>query len=113
MRRKHEIIEGRHISVWDDGPTFADRYTVVYLDAVSEGMFGNANVSYIAMGPAPFHPQGFCQHGEMALAAVTYKGRGGAFKKRVRFADLPMDCQRAVVRDIADDAIRALPEVTP
>jgi hypothetical protein len=31
MRRKHEVINGHKISVWDC-PKFIDRYTVVYLD---------------------------------------------------------------------------------
>lgn len=36
MRRKHEVIEGKHISVWDDGDSVVDRYTVVFLDEVDE-----------------------------------------------------------------------------
>jgi hypothetical protein len=60
MRRKHEMIEGRPISVWDSGDKFADRFTVVYLDEIDE----RGNVQYLGMSAAPFHPQGFCQHGE-------------------------------------------------
>jgi hypothetical protein len=100
MRRKHEIIEGKAISVWDDGEKFADRYTVVYLDDIGESWEGRANVVYLGMSAAPFHPQGFCQHGEMHLDAVAYKGRGGAFNKRIKFDDLPADCQKAVKNDL-------------
>ena len=100
MRRKHEVINGKKISVWDDGDKFADRYTVVFLDDIGESWEGLANVVYLAMGATPFHPQGFCQHGEMNLNAVAYKGRGGAFTKRIKFTELPADCQKAVLQDM-------------
>jgi hypothetical protein len=95
MRRKHETINGHNISVWDDGNKTIDRYTVVYLDNVYDG-----NVVYLAMDAMPFFPNGFCQHGEMPLDAVAYKGRGGAFEKRIKFNDLPIDCQKAVLQDL-------------
>jgi hypothetical protein len=97
MRRKHETIKGHNISVWDDGPNGPmDRYTVVYLDDV----YPNGKVDYLAMNAYPFHPQGFGQHGEMDLNAVAYKGRGGAFARRMKFEDLPDDCKRAVKQDL-------------
>jgi hypothetical protein len=95
MRRKHELIEGQSISCWDDSEKFVDRYTVVFLDEEKDG-----RVSYLAMSEKPFHPQGFGQYGEMQIDAVAYKGRGGAFLKRIKFSDLPEDCQRAVIQDI-------------
>ena len=98
MRRKHELIENRLISVWDDGDSVADRYTVVFLAEETRGQ-----VPYLAMSANPFHPQGFGQHGEMQIDAVAYRGRGGCFKKRIKFADLPADCQRAVVNDLRGD----------
>jgi len=93
--KKHETIDGRNISVWDDGNTVIDHYTVVFLDDEK-----NRKVPYLAMNDTPFHPQGFCQYGEMPIDAVAYKGRGGAFKKRIRFEDLPADCQKAVKQDL-------------
>lgn len=98
MRRKHEVINGHKISVWDC-PKFIDRYTVVYLD----NPYDNGNVDYLAMNEQPFSPQGFGQHGEMPLCAVQYKGRGGCFDKRIKFADLPPDCQKAVLQDFEMD----------
>jgi hypothetical protein len=95
MRRKHELIEGRPISCWDDGEKYVDRYTVVFLDEEKDG-----RVSYLAMSENPFYPLGFGQHGEMQIDDVAYKGRGGAFSKRIKFSDLPADCQRAVIQDI-------------
>ena len=95
MRRKHEMINGHPISVWDDGDKVADRYTVVFLDTEQDG-----KVDYLGMSGAPFHPQGFCQHGSMPIDAVAYRGRGGCFEKRIAFADLPEDCRKAVEFDL-------------
>ena len=98
MRRKHEMILGHPISVWDDGDKVADRYTVVYLDTEDE----RGNVQYVAMSASPFHPQGFGQLGDMPLFMVAYQGRGGAFKKRIRFVDLPDDCKKLVQQDLKE-----------
>jgi hypothetical protein len=92
---KHEVIEGHNISVWINNHVF-DKYTVVFLDDVDDKL----NVPYLGMSDHPFHPQGFGMHGEMKLYAVAYKGRGGAFDKRIKFADLPDDCKRAVMQDL-------------
>jgi hypothetical protein len=93
MRRKHELINGQKLSVWESKNCF-DKYTVVYLD-------DNLNtVNYLAMSENPFHPQGFCQHGDMDINAVAYKGRGGCFDKRIKFDELPEDCKKAVLQDL-------------
>lgn len=98
MRRKHEVVNGHKISVWDSGKKVIDRYTVVYLDNV----YDNGHVDYLALNGTPFSPNsGFCQHGDMPLWCVAYKGRGGAFEKRIKFDDLPDDCRRAVLQDQA------------
>lgn len=99
MRRKHEMVDGHPISVWDDGDKCFDRYTAVYLDTLDKR---TDKVQYVGMSEHPTHPQGFGQHGEMPINAVQYEGRGGAFKKRIRFADLPADCQKLVRYDIAE-----------
>ena len=95
MRRKHETVLGHPISCWDNGSKLADRYTVVFLDTETNG-----KVQYLGISGAPFHPQGFCQHGEMPIDCVAYKGRGGAFDKRIPFNALPEDCRRAVEQDL-------------
>ena len=104
MKRKHEIINGQNISVWES-KNVVDRYTVVFLDDVFKhpAHYNNEYVPYLAMSGAPFHPQGFCQHGEMQLSAVAYKGRGGCFDKRIKFVDLPEDCQKAVLHDLTSN----------
>jgi hypothetical protein len=96
MKRKHEVINGHNISVWFNKNCF-DKFTVVYLDEVDEQL----NVPYIGMSDNPFHPQGFGQHGKMKVYNVAYKGRGGCFDKRIKFAELPVDCQWAVIQDLS------------
>jgi hypothetical protein len=100
MKRKHETINGHNISCWDDGESVVDRYTVVFLDEIDD----QGKVGYLAMSSNPFHPQGFCQHGDMMIGDVAYKGRGGAFTKRIKFSDLPPDCQKAVQQDLNFEA---------
>jgi hypothetical protein len=49
------------------------------------------------MSGAPFHPQGFGQHGESEtiIDRPTY----GHLGKKITFADLPEDCQKLVISD--------------
>ena len=108
MRRKHETIEGHNISVWDDGPETIDRYTVVYLDTEDD----HGKVEYLGMSSLPFSPGGFSQHGEMQIQNVCYTGRGGVFKKRIAFADLPIECQKAVKWDLAIQGNKMKPKLT-
>lgn len=103
MRKKHEVIDGARISCWDDGPASGDRYTVVYLDDARRGScsYGYLIVPYLGMNALPFHPShGVAQHGWMDWGEVAYEGRGGVFKKRIKFADLPEDCQQLVHKDL-------------
>jgi len=89
MKRKHEIVNARRISVWWSNHCL-DQWTVVDLDSLDKrGM-----VSYIAMSNDPFHPQGVGITGEMPLCRVQYQGRGGAFDRRVKFSELNEDCQQ-------------------
>jgi len=102
MRHKHEIVGGHKVSCWDNGPKWADRYTVVLLDSASRDHGRNVPwVVCLCMGGAPASPNGFCQTAEMPLGRVGYRGRGGAFVKRIRFSDLPEACQVAARRWLA------------
>jgi hypothetical protein len=85
---RHEKIQGHPIACYDNGGRSADRYTVVYLDAPERpGLF-----ACIGMDDRPFHPQGIGMH------ATAMPGRH--LGKRVRFSDLPADCQKAVLQDL-------------
>ena len=96
-RHKCEIVSGQRISCWWNKDCW-DCWTVVFLDTQDE----RHTVGFRGMSDHPCHPQGYGQWGEMALCHVGYKGRGGCFDKRVKFADLPEECQKLVLSDIKD-----------
>lgn len=80
-------------SIYNNGGATCDRYTVYYggrgsVCHTERGVFRE----FLGMSGAPFHPQGFCQHG----TGVPGRHNG----KRITFDDLPEDCQRAVLQDL-------------
>lgn len=83
------------LTCYDSGPDTADRYTVLYGAPFWDLGYGR-EIPYLAMSGAPFHPQGFCQHGQMPAH------NRAALGKKIRFTDLPADCQHAVKQDCAD-----------
>ena len=85
----NEIILGRPIRCYDNGGRSADRYTAVYLFSPERAY---RSYSAVGMDDRPFHPQGIGMH----CAAVPGKHLG----KRIRFTDLPIDCQKAVTQDL-------------
>jgi len=73
-----------------------DRFTVQFTRASScLGSTYIGRVYYLAMSEAPFHPQGFGQHGEHA-------GKLGHCGSVIKFSDLPNDCQKAVAETYAE-----------
>jgi hypothetical protein len=83
----HETVNGQPVKVYDNGGKTIDRYTVAYM-AQPEPFC----VSMLAMNDSPFWPQGFCQH---------CGGKPGPhLGKRIPFASLPEDCQKAVKQDL-------------
>lgn len=78
-------------SIYDNGGESADRYTVYYK---GRGTINSINGSRdcVAMDDRPFHPQGFGQHGQ----GMPGKHNG----KRIKFEELPPDCQRLVMQDL-------------
>lgn len=91
---------------YDNGES-ADRYTAVYLAPMIQKdgtRYTPDCFSYVGMDANPFHPQGFGQHGESDRGPVDFPhcrlGRRNHLGKRIRFADLPPDCQRLVVQDL-------------
>lgn len=82
------------LSCYDSGPNKGmDRYTVLYGAPFWSPEMGR-NVPYFAASASPFHPQGFGQHGEMPSHNRSNCGR------KIRWADLPEDVQRAVKQDL-------------
>lgn len=81
--------------IYDSGMKTFDRYTVYFLDDIFEAR-GNKpkTTAYLAMSENPFHPQGFCQHGE----GVPGKHNG----KVISFDKLPPDCQQLVKRELKE-----------
>lgn len=81
------------LAIFDD-PRTCDRYTVFYVD-VEDGY-----LSYVGMSGAPFHPQGFGQHGEMQaheVAQYRYHNK----HRYARWSALPEDCKKLVRQDLA------------
>jgi hypothetical protein len=81
------------IRVYDNGGKTFDRYTVAYLEtAFISRATGKKEYEFVGMSAYPFHPQGFGQHGECGI--------GRHLGKRIKFADLPEQCQRLVLSDL-------------
>lgn len=100
-RMKCEEVEGFIVAVWDSGPKDNDRYTVVDLGNIIKGSIGEEIVQYYGMNECPFSPNmGVAQTGEISLGLAHHAGRGGcvAFKRRIKFSDLPPDCQKAALQ---------------
>jgi hypothetical protein len=97
----------KYVRIYDNGGPDVpggtiDRYMVVYTGRYrgKDGWF-----QHVGMSGAPYHPQGFCQHGESQEQLDTLKGWAPAMGrrchlgKRIPFEDLPKDCQRVVKMD--------------
>ena len=99
MTRKEQFMPNgipRKIRVYDNlGETF-DRYTVVFTGNYK----GRNGCDYLGMSENPYHPQGFGQHGwhERVIDYPSYTHLG----KKIKFEDLPQDCQRAVIEDYTE-----------
>ncbi len=50
-------------------------------------------VASVGMGDAPFHPQGFCQHGEALI--------GPHLGERINYVDLNDDCAKVIRLELA------------
>ena len=81
-------------SIYDNGGETTDRYTVYYGGRGTVRWDRGAQVRLcVGMSGAPFHPQGFGQHGE---------GQPGRHNgRRITWQDLPADCRRLVEADLS------------
>lgn len=85
------------LACYDSGPNrFADRYTVLYGAPLWDPSYGR-NVPARAMSENPFHSQGIGLYIE--VPAYDRSGYG----RKIKFSDLPDECQRLVRQD-CDDA---------
>ena len=73
-----------------DNPRYNDRYTVVFDD-------GDDILLYVGMSAEPFHPQGFCQHGEVKREWMNENK-----DTEITFDALPEDCKKAVQGDLRE-----------
>ena len=89
------------IRIYDNGQdsnATLDRYTVVYTKpATSHGE--RLSYGYLGMNAAPFDPQGFGQHGESWDQPID-KPQWRHLGRKIKFEDLPADCQKAVLNDL-------------
>ncbi len=106
--------EPRWIRCYDNGGVdeggSIDQYTVVFTGrapVMRGGPLRPDQYPYLAMNAAPYHPQGFGQHGHtdhgpcdaLRGAWPPAIGRKNHLGTRIKFMDLPFDCRRLVVSD--------------
>jgi hypothetical protein len=114
MNRLMPNGEPKYVRVYDNGES-ADRYTVVFTGnynniGKTRGTLNPKSYLYVGMSGSPFHPQGFCQHGETNKIIDARKGSWGAVPigkknhlgKRIVFDSLPIDCKKVVIEDYKD-----------
>jgi hypothetical protein len=131
-RRKSLLPGGvpRWVRCYDNGGKTIDRYTVVFCGRYQSKLWKDGRTTelrpgyqgrlesfprpavfnYLAMNAAPFHPQGFGQHGETRdhpcdvnrWGFAPMVGRKCHLGRRIPFADLPEDCRKLVLRDYCE-----------
>ncbi len=95
----------RWLRIYDNDGETVDRYTVVFSglkDGKEHAAKGRGEHPYVTMSAHPFHPQGV-----YSRQSSMYKPTDDPFTpgwrtrhgKRICFADLPLDCQYAVLQD--------------
>jgi len=97
----------KYIRCYDNGGRSADRFIVCFTGKYRKGRgWERTQFEHVAMSSNPFHPQGVGQHGQSETQidvnqwgfAPTF-GRKNHLGKRIRFNDLPADCQKLVLQD--------------
>jgi hypothetical protein len=112
LARKERLIPNgvpKYVRIYDNGGTDVeggsiDRYTVVFTGKYR----GNGWFQHIGMSGAPYHPQGFCCHGEDETQIDAPQGWAPAIGrkcylgKRIHFSELNEDCKKVVISDYSD-----------
>ena len=111
-KRRAQFLHGgvpRWMRVYDNGGETTDRYTVVFTGRYTHRTLGQH--WSMSMSGAPFWPQGVCLHNEYPFQVDSVKhvsgrrihcwppaiGRKCYLGVRIRFQDLPKDCQKAAM----------------
>ena len=77
--------------IYDNGGKTSDRYTAVYIFQPEKAP---NTFSAVGMNDKPFHPMGIGMH----CTAMPGQHLG----KRIKFEDLPEDCQKVIIQDLID-----------
>ena len=80
----------KNVRIYDNGGKTCDRYTAVYMNCPTD--HNRAYFDARAMDARPFHPQGF---GQFTIACP-----GKHLGKRIKFEELPEDCQKLIQEDM-------------
>lgn len=73
----------KDVVIYDNGGETADRFTVAFPFDHRNGFAACVGMSF-----SPFHPQGFCQHGECKI--------GAHLGKQISYVDLNDDCAMVI-----------------
>ena len=112
-RRKALLPGGvpRYVRCYDNGGKTIDRFTVVFSGRSAADHCGHVTQwPFLAMNSAPFHPQGFGQHGHSNNRPCDVDpwgfppamGRKNHLGRRIPFAELPEDCRKLALRDYCE-----------
>lgn len=92
----------KHVRVYDNGGRSIDRYTVVFTGnyrtlGLKRGERPQMWHQVLAMNARPTHPQGFGQH--LKYQEIIDYPTYGHLGKKIKFDDLPEECQSVVLAD--------------
>lgn len=112
QERRDTLLPGgipKHLAIFDL-PGYVDRYTVCFIGHYADRPIGEAQC--VLLSENPRHPShGFCIHDTLANHLYCQTGSWGppsigrvhpVLGKRIRFEDLPRDCQEIVFEDYLD-----------
>jgi len=113
QKRRERLMPGnvpKYVRIYDNEGRSADNFTVVYTGKYHNNDLERYTVT--GMNSAPYHPQGICMHDATHMFLCdTLDDFGWPAKRppkvggkcrlgtRIRFEDLPFDCQCVVLQD--------------
>jgi len=94
------------IDCWDNGGRTADRYSIAITGMQSTRRNGQTvyHTYWLGASAAPFHPQGFGQHGGEIDTRDYFRSRYTHLGHPVDFLDLPPDVQRFIRGELQADS---------